>query len=79
MQKSTQKQNMEPTCNNTSVFLGNDEQNFPEPLRAHGHSGKECMRLLADVKKKVQQTKLHSDPGRGTRQFPFSKNHRYNK
>ena len=29
------KANMEPPWNDTSVFLGNDEQIFPEPLSTH--------------------------------------------
>ena len=51
---------MESSWNNTSVFLGNDEQIFPEPLRAHRNSAKEGLGLLADFKKRVQQTELHS-------------------
>ena len=54
------KTNMEPSWNNTKVFLGSDVQFFPEPLRAHGNSADECMRLLTDFKKKMQQTELHA-------------------
>ena len=52
--------NMELSWNNTSVFLGDDEQIFPEPIRAHGNSAKDGLGLLADFKKRVQQTELHS-------------------
>ena len=51
---------MEPWWNNTSVFLGDDQQFFPEPLRAHGNSEKGCMGLRKDFKKKMQQTGRHS-------------------
>ena len=54
------KAKVEPSWSNTSVFLGNDQQIFAEPLGAHGNSGKECVGLLRDFKKKMQQTELHS-------------------
>ena len=54
------KTNMEPSWNKTSVFLGNHVQVFPEPLRAHGSSAEDCMGLLTEFKKKVQQPKLHA-------------------
>ena len=54
------KTNVEPSWSNTSVFLGNDMQVFLEPLRAHGNSAEDCMGLLTDLKKKMQQTKLHA-------------------
>ena len=50
---------MEPRWNNASVFLGNNQQFFPEPLRAHGNSGKKCMGPPTNFKK-MQQTELHS-------------------
>ena len=53
------KTNMEPSWNKTSVFLGNDEQIFPEQLRAHGISTEEYMGLLTDFMKKMQQTQLN--------------------
>ena len=56
------KTNIEPSWNDTSVFLKNDEQIFPEPLRAHGNSAKELMGLLTDFKKKMQQTELQLGP-----------------
>ena len=54
------KTNVEPPWNDTSVFLGIDEQIFPEPLRAHENSAKECMGLLTEFKEKMQQTELLS-------------------
>ena len=39
-----------------NVFLGNDMQIFPEPLHVHGISAEDCMGLLTDFKKKMQQT-----------------------
>ena len=64
--------NMEPSWNNTSVFLGNDVQFFPEPLRAHGNSAEESMGLPTDFKKKMQQTKRRAPfgPVTSTRPFP---------
>ena len=53
------KTGMGPLLNNTSMYLGNDEEIFPEPRRAHENSPKECMGLLTDLKKKIQQTELH--------------------
>ena len=52
--------NMEPALNNTSAFLGKDQQIFPEPQRAHRNPGKECMGLITEIKKKMQQTEIHS-------------------
>ena len=54
------KANVEPSWNNTNVFLRNHAQYFPEPLRAHEDSTENCMGLLTDFKKKMQQTKLHA-------------------
>ena len=51
---------MEPWWNGTSVFLGNDQQFFPEPLRAHENSSRKCMGLPTDFQKKMQQTELYS-------------------
>ena len=51
--------NMEPWLNSTSVFLGNDLQISPEPLRAHKNSRNKCKGLLTNFKKKMQQTELH--------------------
>ena len=53
------KANVEPWWNNTSVFLGDEQQNSPQQPPSHGNLGKECMGLLTDFKKKMQQTKLH--------------------
>ena len=58
-QKSEPKANVEPSWNNTSVFLGHDVQTFPELLRAHGKSAEDWMGLLTDFKKQLQQTELH--------------------
>ena len=54
------KAKMESSWNKTSVFLGNDQQVFPEQLRAHKNSRNKCMGLPTDFNKKMQQTKLHS-------------------
>ena len=54
------KTNVEPSWNNTSVFLGNDVQIFPETLRAHGNSAEDCMGLLTDFKKELQQIELQA-------------------
>ena len=51
---------VEPSWNKTSVFLKKDGQFFPEPLHAHENSKVDCMGLLTDLKKKMQQTKLHA-------------------
>ena len=59
MRKSTQKTNIEPSWNNTSVFLGNEVQVFLESLRAHGNSTGEYMGLPTGFTKKMQQTELH--------------------
>ena len=45
------KTNMKPSWNKTSVFLGNDGQVFPEPLRAHENSAQVCMGLLTGFNK----------------------------
>ena len=50
--------NMELWWNNTSVFLGNEQQVFPGPLRAHRLQEK-FMGLHTDFKKKMQQTEFH--------------------
>ena len=52
------KPNVEPSWNNTSVFLAIDDQTFPEPLRTYANPKEECMELLTDLKKEMQQTKL---------------------
>ena len=54
------KPTVEPSWNNTCVFLGNDVQSFPEPLRGHEKSKEDCMELVADFKKEMQQTKVHA-------------------
>ena len=54
------KANMEPSWNNTSVFLGIDEKIFQETLRAHGNLATECIGLFTDFKKKMQPTEIHS-------------------
>ena len=54
------KTNVEPSWNSTAVFLRNDVQMFQEPLLAHEKSAEDCMGLLTDLKKKMQQTKLNA-------------------
>ena len=58
--KIHQKPNVGPSWKKTSVFLRNHSQIFPEPLRAHENSTKDCMGLLTNFKKKMQQTKLQA-------------------
>ena len=58
-EKNHPRTNVEPPCNNNSVFLGIDEKIFPEPLSGHRNSANYCMGLLTDFKEKMQQTELH--------------------
>ena len=75
------KANMEPSWNNTSVFLGNDEQIFPKPLRAHRNSAKMSGTTyrFQDRDAADGTSFAPSDPGRSTRPSPSSKHHKYNK
>ena len=75
------KANMEPSWNNISVFLGNDLQIFPEPLRAYGNSVKMygTTYRFQEEKAKDGTSFAPSDPGRSTPHFTSSKHHRYNK
>ena len=73
------KTNMEPSWNNTSVFLGNDQQTFPEPLRAYVNSVKMYGTTYRFQEEEAADgtSFAPSDPSRSTRQFPHSKRHRY--
>ena len=70
---------MEPSPNKTSVFLGNDQQNFPEPLRAYGNSAKMygTSYIFQEENATGGTSFVQSDPGRSTRQFPSSTHHIY--
>ena len=74
------KKNMETSCKNTSVFLGSDKQTLLEPILSHRNSAQ----MYGTTYRLQEQSAADgtslapSDPGRSTRQFPFSKHHRDN-
>ena len=73
-----QKANMEPSWNNTSVFLGNNEQILLEPLRAHGNSAQVYGTTYGLQEESARDGTLvaPSDPSKSTLQFRSSKHHR---
>ena len=74
------KTNKEPSWNKTSVFLMNDQQNFPEPLLAHEYLRK---RMYGTTSRFEEEDAADGtsfapfDQGRSTHQFPSYKLHRY--
>ena len=80
--KIQQKPNVEPSCNKTSLFLGNHAQMFPETLlRAHENSTE-----VSGATHRFQEEDAANEiswapfgPSRSTRLFLFSEHHKYKK
>ena len=53
------RRNLEPSWKNASVSLEIDEQNLSGPTTCPWKISKECMGLLTEFKRKMQQTELH--------------------